>query len=89
MTTWQESVDQPVTPPRWKDDILPGLIQAQARRDSDREQAYSRPSHTPRSTLGDRSQWRPVDPTDPWGELVNREGMTPDGRCLFPKRAAA
>jgi len=89
MTTWQESANTPSMAPRWKDDILPGLIQVEARRESARDQAYSRPASTPRSNLGDRTVWRPVDPTDPYGDLVNRDGYTPDGRCLFPKQAAA
>jgi hypothetical protein len=46
---------------------------------------YSRAGHD----WGNRNKWRYVDPTNPWSELVNRDGYTPGGECLFPKGKAA
>lgn len=35
-----------------------------------------------RHSYGDRDQWRPLNPQDPWSPLVNREGFTPAGELV-------
>lgn len=51
--------------------------------------AAIRTTPSPIGNYGDRSVWRFIDPTDPWSDLVNRDGFTPGGVRIFWKEQAA
>jgi hypothetical protein len=69
----------------WADFLAKQIEDEQRRTDAKVTGRVYEPGHN----YGDRSVWRPVDPDDPWGDMVNRDGYTPDGRLLFPKKGAA
>lgn len=73
---------------RWKDDILPGLIEAEENRAAARAAANQKyPTFEPRHDSGNRNEWQPVD-DNPWGELVDRKGRNRGGKQIMPATEA-